>query len=181
MTSEIILHGKKNEWTRSLLWSHFIKYKPLCLPSLNHKMIWAVYMITVTQFFLKAAKILYNFLLASRLFYTCKCWGIRLSETSSKTYAWQANGRPDSATAFVTPTVGSLNKNHLASTFKESIPPFSSTGLQLDFIKVRSAKAQWGTVHPPLANTNSLSKRGQRWKQEQMKTRRYSVRSYSMV
>lgn len=144
-------------------------------------MIWAEYMITVTQLFLKAAKILYNFLLASRLFYTCKCWGIRLSETSSKTCAWQANGRSDSATAFVTPTVGSLNKNHLASTFKEPIPSFSSTGHQLDFVKVRSAKAQWGTVHPPLANTNCLSKRGHRLKQEWIKTLRNSVGSYSMV
>lgn len=138
-------------------------------------------MITVIQFFLKAAKVLYDFLLARRLFYRCKCWGIRLLETSSKTYVWQAKGRLDSVTAFIIPTVGSPNKTHFASTFKVPILSFSSTGLTLDLIKLRSAKARLGTVNPPLANTNSLPKRGHRLKQEWLKTLKCSAGSYSWV
>lgn len=49
------------------------------------------------------------------------------------------NGRADSATAFLNPTVECLRDNHIASTFKAPTASFSSTGLQLDstYIKTR--------------------------------------------
>lgn len=78
------------------------------------------------------------------------------------------NGSSDSATAFLTPTAGSLNYNHRVSTFKAPIPSFSSTGLQLDS-EVRSAKGGLGTVNPSLANSNSLPKRGHKFKLRMIK------------
>lgn len=135
--------------------------------SIYFEVIWTEYMITEIQLVLKADKILYNFLLARRPLHRCT-WDIRLLETSSKTYVWQVNGSSDSATAFLTPVVGSLNYNHLVPTFKAPIPSFSSTGLQLDS-ELRSAKARLGTVNPPPANSNSLPKRGHKLKIRKIK------------
>lgn len=91
-------------------------------------------MITVIQIFFgkkkkrKAAKIIYNFLLASRLFYSCKCWDIRLLETSSKPRdKWTADR---TVPVFVIPTVGSLNHDHLASAFQAPISMFGKCSLK---------------------------------------------------
>lgn len=88
-------------------------------------------MVTEIRLFLKAAKILYDFLLARWLSYGCT-WDVRLIDTSSKTYVWQVKGSSQSATAVLTPPAGSLNSNHLVSTLRAPIPSFTSTGLQLD-------------------------------------------------